>query len=297
MMLEQYVTHRLQGVVLLPEVQRALQRLVVSDQERMVRVGDQQWGAVIPAVQRILGGRDEDIAPFAAAWALMYAASIRLDHLQDGDPDDDLLPTSDRVDTHYNLLFTYFLLAESLLDLLSPAHTPVHRILRLRRLWTDMALRMASGQQRDLTWRDNDCNESLLDTYQEIAQAKTGSPFVLAFAGTATLLTDDRAVINAFAVAGELYGTLLQYSDDLLDMDRQPNLTLTLAQAVRLARPPQVTDVTGHTPAAFGAHLYQLYRARLEHVLASMTAQIQQGVLDLFDQTFASHQATTGDTV
>jgi geranylgeranyl pyrophosphate synthase len=94
--------------------------------------------------------------------------------------------------------------------LLSPDHIPANRILRLRELWTETMLRMASGQQRDLTASGDAC-DSPLDTYQQLAQAKTGATFALAFGGTAILLTDETRTIDALILIGEIYGTLLQY--------------------------------------------------------------------------------------
>src|SRR5205823_6417559 len=96
-----------------------------------------------------LGGEPESITPFAAAWSLMYGATIRLDHLQDDDPVDDPLPAN-RPNAQYNLVLSYYVLATGLLDMLPVESIPAQRILRLRQFWTDMMLRMASGQQRDL---------------------------------------------------------------------------------------------------------------------------------------------------
>jgi Polyprenyl synthetase len=288
MSLLEHVTQRLQHVALLPELQRALQQMVAYDEGRKGR--NPQWGTVIPVLQHILGGTTEQIAPFAAAWSLMYAVIVRLDHLQDSDPVDDPLPTVDRPNAQYNLLFSYYVLATGVLDLLSPEQVPAHRILRLRRFWTDMLLRMASGQQRDLTAHGDDGVDSPLDDYQQLAQAKTGATFALAFGGTARLLTDDPQRIDTLTSIGEIYGTLLQYSDDLLDATAQPNPTLTLPAALMLAHPAHISDRTGHTPTAFGAYLYHSYRAQVVQLLTGFPADVQQSILDLFARTFVSQQ-------
>src|SRR5262245_1091664 len=195
-------SRRLEQIMLLPELQQALQRMAAYDQEC---AANSHWGTVIPAVQRILGGEPESIAPFAAAWSLMYAATIRLDHLQDGDLVDDPLPV-DRPSAQYNLVLSYYVLATGLLDMLSAEVIPAQRILRLRQFWTDTMLRMAGGQQRDLTARGADREDSPLDYYQQLAQAKTGATFALAFGGTALLLTDDTQTIDALTLIGEIYG-------------------------------------------------------------------------------------------
>jgi geranylgeranyl pyrophosphate synthase len=278
------VTQRLQQVVLLPELRRALQDMVAYDQGRLMR--NPQWGMVIPTVQRVLGGAEEHVAPFAAAWSLMYAAIVRLDHLQDGDPAENALPTIDRPSAQYNLVFSYYVLGTSLLDMLSPDYVPVHRILRLRRFWTDMLLRMASGQQRDLTACEDDCESLSLDYYQQLAQAKTGATFALAFGGTALLLTDDTRTIDVLTLVGEIYGTLLQYSDDLHDATAQPNATVTLPKVLAMVRPAHVSELTGHTSIAFGAYLYHSYYEQVVRMLAELPAGVQQGILELFDKTF-----------
>lgn len=268
----------------MPELRRALEHMAAYDEDRKAR--NPQWGSVIPALQRILGGAPEQIAPFGAAWSLMYAAIVRLDHLQDGDPVDDPLPTADRPNAQYNLLFSYYLLATSLLDLLSPEHVPVERILRLRQFWTDMMLRMAGGQQRDLSAPGAECADSPLEYYQQLVQAKTGATFALAFGGTARLLSDDIRLIDTLTLIGEIYGTLLQYSDDLWDAAGQPNRTLTLPAALIMAHPADVSDLTGDTPATFGGYLYHVHHERVVQVLAGLPANVQQGVLDLFATTF-----------
>jgi hypothetical protein len=285
--LQPLVRARLAGVALLPELERMLQRLVVYDQERAAA---SHWGAIVPAIQCILGGAPEVIAPFAAAWSLMYAATIRLDQLQDGDPIDDPLPVH-RLSDQYNLVFSYYVFGTSLLDLLPGESIPAQRILRLRQFWNDTMLRMAGGQQRDLTTHPTDCAETPLDHYQQLAQAKTGAAYALAFGGTAILLSDDSRLIEALTVIGEMYGTLIQYSDDLLDAAAQPNPTLTLPEALCLAHPGHVSDQTGHTPVAFGAYLYRIYYEQAALMLAELQPDTRAGILDLFAQTFTSQPA------
>lgn len=286
-MMIEYVTQRLQHTALLPEFQHALQRMAAYDQSY---AATSHWGSIIPAIQCVLGGAPEVIAPFAAAWSLMYAATIRLDHQQDGDPVDHPLPTVDRPSAQYNLIFGYYVFATGLLDLLSSDLIPAQRILHLRRFWTDTMLRMAGGQQQDLTTHPTDCVETPLNHYQQLAQAKTGAAYALAFGGTAILLNDDLRLIEALTVVGELYGTLIQYSDDLLDAAAQPNLTLTLPDALILARPAHVSDHTGHTPTAFGAYLYRTYYEQAALILAELQPAVQEGMLGLFRQTFDRHR-------
>lgn len=275
---------RLQQIDLLPELQQTLQYMLEYDEDRVAR--DHPWRTIIPTVQRLLGGSEEAIAPFAAAWHFLYTATIRLDHLQDGDPANDLLPISMRLPAQYNLIFGYYILVSGILDLLSPDHIPIRRILRLRQLWTDMVLRMASGQQRDLITDGNEHFDSPLEIYQQLAQAKTGAMFALAFGGTAMLLTDDTQLINTLIAVGKIYGTLLQYSDDLRDAATQPNLTLTLPQALSLTQPLSKSTSTSHTPATFWSYVYHAYYAQVNQILSELPAAMQQSILALFARTF-----------
>ena len=48
--------------------------------------------------------------------------------------------------------------------------------------------------------------------------------------GLATLLTDDLTLVDALTQVGEIYGTLVQYADDLRDAVDQPNAALTLPE-------------------------------------------------------------------
>src|SRR5215208_2392670 len=125
-----HVILRLQDAALMPDIRDALRHMAVYDEDCGTR-----WETTLSAIRQILGGAADVIAPFAAAWSLMYAASKRLDHLQDGDPVDDPLPTVDRLNAQYNLVFGYFVLAEGLLDLLPADRIPAHRISCVRRLW------------------------------------------------------------------------------------------------------------------------------------------------------------------
>jgi hypothetical protein len=290
-MLQKHITHRLQETVLLPELQQALQRMAAYDQGRIAR---NRWSDVVPTIQRLLGGSEEAIAPFTAAWSLLYAATIRLDQLQDSDSADDPFPV-EQLNAQYHLCLSYYVLSHGLLDLLSPDCIPIHRILRLRRLWNDMVLRMASGQYRDLTICHGNQSDSLLDVYQELAQAKTGAVFALAFGGVATLLTDDTQIIDVLIVVGEMYGTLLQCSDDLLDRDTQLNTTLTLYRALITTHPSHISDAASYTPQAFGDYLYRAYLERIGQLLAYFPADVQQGILNLFTAMFESHQDKTGN--
>jgi hypothetical protein len=145
---------------------------------------------------------------------------------------------------------------------------------------------MAGGQQRDLVIHGCEYNDAPLEMYQQLAQAKTGAMFALAFGGTAMLLTDDIQIINILIAVGEIYGTLLQYSDDLRDVATQPNLTLTLPQALCLTQPFYKSTSTSHTPEAFWSYVYHAYYAQASQILSQLPTAMQQSILALFDRTF-----------
>jgi hypothetical protein len=233
----------------------------------------------------MLHGEAQQITPFRIAWGFMYAVTVRLDHLQDHDPVVDPLPT-DQPNAQYNLIFAYYVLATSLLDDLSPPAIPAHRILRVRRLWSDMVLRMASGQHRDLTIRPGSVNDAFLEYYQLIAQAKTGSAFALAFGGTATLLSDDVQFITTMTLVGEIFGALVQYNDDVLDAAAQSNPTLTLPGAFHHAYPLSGLAPNEHTASAFWAYIYQAYRAHITQLIKDVPSDLQAGILLLFANAF-----------
>jgi hypothetical protein len=269
----------------LPEVRTDLLRLATYDVRRIAR---NHWSWVLSDVQSFIQmDREAELTPFFAAWGFLYAATIRLDQLQDHDLIDDPLPT-DQLNAQYNLLLTYYVLASSLLDHLSADTFPAHRLLRLRHHWSNMLLRMASGQQRDLTAHQASLgNNNTLDYYEQLARAKTGAAFALAFGGIATLLSDDAPFIADIARIGEIFGMLVQYGDDLIDVHEQPNVTITLPSAFRQFVQSQVQDASNRTPTYFWNAIYQVYHSHVRQLTAPYSCTVQQGVAALFARAFA----------
>jgi Polyprenyl synthetase len=289
--LAEMVARRLGNVDLLPELRQTLLRL--SEADEVWRIEEWQWPWVIPAVQAALGGAQLPLEPFIAAWTLMYAAIVRLDHLQDGESVDDPLALPGHTAAQYNLLLAYYVLASSLLDDLSPQEFPPHRIRRLYRLWSDLMLRTASGQQRDLII-DKANDLANVAAYHDLARAKTGSTFALAFGGVATLMGDDQTIIDACLVIGDLFGALVQYHDDVLDAAMQPNATLTLPDILALTYPEIAT--TSRTPQDFWSYLYRAYRTYVEQVLTTLPEELAERVLALFVRAFEQAPTPPGDT-
>lgn len=291
-MLLAYITQHL-GDSLLPELQHDLRQLATHDAKQLGQ--NCHWTGIISTIQHVFHGESQHITPFRIAWGFMYAVTVRLDHLQDRDPVEDPLPT-DQPNAQYNLLFAYYVLATSVLDDLSPTDVPAHRILRVRRLWSDMVLRMASGQHRDLTANLGSVNNAFLEYYQHIAQAKTGSAFALAFGGTATLLSDDMQLITTMTLVGEIFGALVQYQDDVLDAAAQSNPTLTLASALQHTYLLSGFAAKEHTPSAFWAYIYQAYRAQVDQLIKDVPSDVQAGILLLFADAFERPRVEDANT-
>lgn len=287
-MFHERIIRRLETVAVLPSTRAALATMVTQDwsaddEEQQSRL------AAIGKMYALLGGDDEYcIETLGAAWATLRAALARLDHLQDHDPQDHPLPTVAHPGAQYNIVFAYYLLASALLDDLDEHDVSALRVSRLRRLWTDCLLQAASGQQEDLTDVTLVQGNGLaaLDHYQQVAQAKSGAIFGLAHGGAAILATDDVATISACRTTGELYGTLIQFRDDLADAVRQSYPALTLPQTYGAALSTYETQVPPHTLHPYWQYIYTAYRDQARQILECLPPKVQAGVLGLLFATF-----------
>lgn len=276
------VQQRLQAVALLPDLARILPAFVSASTEQLGQ--GRLWTAVCGTLRQAFPEAGELLDPFLAAWGALYATTLLLDALQDGDPLPVSVPLAE-LPQRYNLALSALLVATSLLDDLAPAPIPLVRLLRLRRVWADLLLCVASGQQQDLG-TSAQTQRATSDSYQQIAQAKTGALFALALGGGATLLTDDQATITAFTAAGTLFGTLVQYSDDILDADGQANRTLTLPLVLEAAKQQQGIAGPDHTPTALWNYLVQAHLHTLDQVLQPLPDLMRQSVHALFSDVF-----------
>jgi Polyprenyl synthetase len=275
---------RMVGLGLPSELCAILQHMVNHDEQVL---GDQKhWSEVIPRLQQALGLDHALITPFLAAWRCMYAAVSRLDELQDNDPITDPLIAALDQPTKYQLVFAYYILATSLLDQLGPVAVP-ERTQRLQQLWSTTMLRMIGGQYRDLKGHDLQLTAPI-EAYEAIARAKTGATFGLAFGGAAILATDDQSMIEVFTKIGELYGTLLQMIDDLIDHEQQPNATLTLPAAL-LQTYPALTNRGPQVLQAFFVHSFRSYTQHVQDLVLNLPQTIGSVILDLFQDTFELH--------
>jgi Polyprenyl synthetase len=288
------LAERLDESRVLPELRHALLQLASADVVQLAQ--GRYWAWIIPELQKSLGGDQIDITPFLLAWATLHLATSRLDHVQDNDPDDQLQAIGG-VSVQINTVLGGYALATGLLDLLPPATVPTHRLFALHRLWSTQLLRTAGGQQRDLLQAGHASPFADLTVYQESAQAKSGAMFTLAFGGVASLLTDDQGVINCYSAAGELFGTLVQYHDDLLDREAQQGEALTLPSVLRTtASAEHERRAAGNLPA-FWRHLYAAYLAHLGHLSAGCDNRHRDGLRAIFARAFEQAHAveTPGD--
>lgn len=296
-MIEFHALRRLDESNILPELRQILAEYIAEDAPSAVHV---QWGGAIAIIYKAVTDNDEQvIQPFVSAWSILAAFLERLDHLEDGDLDILSVATESPVKLmgiHYNRVIGYFFLATGILDRLDDQRIPAQRIHRLRRYWSDCLLRAVSGQQCDLESQLAVPDEyrlegrAALEAYQRATQAKAGPIFALAFGGTAMLATDDDSIINALMIAGEAYGTLLQYGDDVSDVDSEGDSSLTLPKAYSAARGVQGLPDTRELKSYWNV-IYAAYIQQVEGVLAPVPLAVQQSVRAIFRQTFEVTQA------
>ena len=292
-MITQYIQQRLASVPLLPDFRAVLDE-AVANSEHDPRVHPLHR---LPLdIFHALGGEDDRIImPFVAAWSLLDYTVLRLDHLQDNDPEDIPLPTAPNSDASYSLVLALYIAANALLDDMDDQLVPDARWLRLRRLWNDCVLAGASGQYRDLLSANTSARGlDRLDEYQQLAHAKAGNLFALAFAAPAILVTDDESLITACRFAGEAFGALLQLGDDLRDQKDQlhhQGLTLPSAYAEAIQHLPQPQGADATLLWAYWQHVRDVYRTQVDSALRQAgSVRLESCVHQIFDTAFGSPQ-------
>ncbi len=283
------ILRRIDNIPVLPESRAALRLIVEQDWSTEGAAQDRRrCEAVFAAIYAEFGGQGDYCQPFLTAWLILRAALLRLDHLQDNDSSeiahsDKALSTGEQ----YNLVFTYYVLAMALLDDLDNTIIPGRRVRYVTRLWNDTMLWAASGQQRDLAkLGPTEQRESIFSHYQETIQAKAGAVYGLGLGGIAALGTDDQQTVRVFSTIGQVYGTLLQFSDDLLDMSSQPNPQLTLPEVYR--RTAAVSGIKGEAEhlSHYWAYIYRAYMEPVEQMITTLPEKAQLALLEFFHTTF-----------
>lgn len=280
---------RIAGLPVLPETRTALALFVEQDWNSSQAINERlRFQAVLETVYYTFSGDAQSFQPFSVAWIILRAALLRLDHIQDNDSeflsDPSLSPSE-----HYNLVFTYYVLAGAILDDLDDTIIPVRRIRRLMRMWNDNMLWAASGQQRDLATQGlKDQLETTPEYYQEAIEAKAGAVYALGFGGAGVLATDDQRVVAILSHIGQLYGLLLQFSDDFLDSTSQIEPALTLPHVYATARTASGLALPEHDLQHYWNHIYKGYFKQVEGLLKPLPAEVQTAVLGVFRSTFAT---------
>ncbi|GAC1553872.1 MAG: hypothetical protein NVS2B7_29830 [Herpetosiphon sp.] len=283
----QRVLERLQTIEMLPEFRAALVSLAEYESAADDSIGPNVCSFLLTLYQLLGGTNEEHVLPFVEAWSMLRAMLSHLDHLQDGDIDAKLSPTPSHVPTQYNAAFAYYILATALLDDLDSQTIPVSRLLHLRRMWTDSLLCAASGQQRGLIHSNTPNGERVtLEHYQQSAEAKSGSIFGLAFGGAATLATDDLRLVRASHAIGKVYGTLLQFADDLLDASIDATSALTLPHAYAMAREGAVVPSSQELYLFWRQYIYPTYLDQVKKTVDAIAPTARLDVLHLFTVTF-----------
>jgi hypothetical protein len=268
---------------ILQGLKQALLQMVRQDRKYFSH--DRPWLRVISDLQPAFVGNLEAVTFFEAAWRVMYAAICRLDTIQDHDPTDDIAFKSLPPALQYNQTLAYYIFATHLLGKLADSQIPAERLRRLQQTWSEAMLRMASGQQNDIACSEHELIVGNIEQYQAIAQHKTGATFALAFRGVAILNSDDPALAAKMAIIGQVYGTLLQYSDDLVDRATQTNKTLTLSD-ILLAHVNQEVQANADMTNAFYHHVLRTHLTQLRPLIESLPPALHVAVGSLFRETF-----------
>lgn len=286
------ILERIGQLPVLPELQAALVHLVEQDWSRdaSLHAQNQRLEEVLMAVYQGLGGGDPvHVRPFILAWHTLRAALLHLDHLQDDDRElDRLFEPAASVSQRYNLILAYYQLALTMLDDLDASQIAPHRFRLVLRFWNERLLQAASGQQRDLGGlQQTDQMQVVLDHYEQAMKAKAGSIYAIGFGGTALLATDDNVSIEALTRIGEAFGTLLQFSDDVLDAADQSEPGLTLPSAYRTAHTASKIRLPPHSLQLYASFIYQSYMEQIRKLVAPLPPSVQEGLLSAFRHTFA----------
>jgi hypothetical protein len=256
------------------------------------------WLDMMRRLAETLGTEIEVIGPFIEAWRTLYAVTLVLDHLQDGDPLGAGWLDAQRPAIQYHVAFSAYIAAQHALARLDAERLPAARVLRLQRFWASSVAQLASGQYLDLTQTLTAIQTqglAPLTVYEQLAVQKTGTTFALAFGGVALLTTDDEAMITALTDFGMVYGMLLQYRDDLDDSEAQAHQTeaATFSRAL-LATHPQLAAWGPIATMAFWTTIYASYTQALDSILAPVSPETRALCVELLHRSFGDPDRLTG---
>lgn len=219
----------------------------------------------------------ECIAILNNAWHMMYGMIIRLDDIQDNQPIAPPFPNDIDLSTQYNILFSQYLIAESILDDLISNNLSIYRYVKIRRLWSDMMIRMSSGQYCDICSKNQPIEQDIAIKYQQIAQSKTGATYALAFGSIGIILFEDKSIYESLAVIGEIYGTLIQYGDDINDYESDMDKSVSFVDIVKKSE---------SSPIHMYKYIYSIYYEHVELNMINFPDQLKNSIKGLFVKTF-----------
>jgi geranylgeranyl pyrophosphate synthase len=190
-----------------------------------------------------LQGTPATVASLQAAWSCIYRAAKIFDDLEDGES---RLPLAEGINQGLGVLWT----AHALLGDDGTGWTPEVRLAVLNRLHPAL-LRATAGQQLDIEQAHPVPPICTPDEWMVIAEAKSGELLGWATWSSAWVVTENKAVADAFAQFGINLGILLQVVDDFegvwgtVGKDLiQPTLTLPLCYAMMVADSPTQLELT-----------------------------------------------------
>jgi hypothetical protein len=211
------------------------------------------------------------------AWHMMYGMIIRLDDIQDNQPIYPPFPSGIDLSTQYNILFSQYLVAESILDDLIKNNLSVYRYIKIRRFWSDMMIRMSSGQYCDIRSKNQPILQDIAINYQKIAQSKTGATYSLAFGSIGLILFEDKKIYENLAVIGEIYGTLIQYGDDINDYESDTDKSVSFVDVVKNS---EINAIHMYN------YIYSIYYKHVELNMINFPEELKNSIRSLFAKTF-----------
>ncbi len=117
-------------------------------------------------------------------------------------------------------------------------------------------------------------------------QAKAGAVYGLGFGGLAALTTDDLQTVGVISAIGQIYGTLLQFSDDFLDSSGQLNPWLTLPEVYRRAAIASGMKGQPEHLGHYWDYIVRSYMQQVEQMVIALPDAVQSVLLELFLNTF-----------
>jgi hypothetical protein len=160
------------------------------------------------------GGDPRWADDLTAAWFLFYIAAHLMDGIQDQDPIDPIWGITEP-GTILSVASGYFFTASKILNMMKQSNDQNMNINQIIDEIYNHFLIMCSGQYRELS-----LSEHSIETYWEIAEAKSGSFFRIACRYGAALARNDPVLLDGYGDFGFHFGILVQIYDDLEEIER-----------------------------------------------------------------------------